>query len=131
MSSPPAVRALNVTVADVDAGLSFYAALFPGCAVSEGTFAGIRYGALTGADGEVAVCIFERGDNVPLAASFPTVMVDSVASSLKTIQRLDGRVLVEVNPCPCTGAPFAICEDATGNQLMIKQPRQQKDSNVS
>ena len=59
----------------------------------------------------------------PLAAVFPTLKVDSVAAYEEKIKGLGGSVLIPSNICPCTGAPFAVCVDVSGNQFMIKQPR--------
>ena len=119
----PSVQALNLTVPDLGKAAAFYAGIFPDATPSSGVFAGIPYNALLGSNGEVAVCLFEAGESNPLAASFPTIMVESVPSYLSKVAALDGKVLVPVNPCPCTGAPFAICEDGAGNQFMVKQPR--------
>jgi predicted enzyme related to lactoylglutathione lyase len=123
MPSSPEVRALNLTVPDIEDVSNFYRGMFPEATVSDGAFFGIGYRALLGQDGEVAVCFFQGGPDTPLAASFPTIMVDSVDSYLSKVPALNGKVLVPPNPCPCTGAPFAICDDGAGNQFMIKQPR--------
>jgi predicted enzyme related to lactoylglutathione lyase len=123
MPSSPGVRALNLTVPDIEGASGFYREIFPEASVSDGVFAGINYRALTGQDGEVAVCFFQAGPGTPLAASFPTIMVDSVDFALSKVTASGGKVLVPVNPCPCTAAPFAICEDGLGNQFMVKQPR--------
>lgn len=123
MSVLPVVNALNLTVSDIEVTSAFYSTLFPEAEIRDGAFAGINYRALVGDDGEVEVCFFEKGAGTPLADSFPTIMVGSVESYLSRIEAANGKVLIPVNPCPCTGAPFAICEDESGNQLMVKQPR--------
>jgi predicted enzyme related to lactoylglutathione lyase len=124
MLTSPQVRALNLAAPNIEKVAAFYARLLPDTSLSEGEFAGIRYQALIGQGGEVAVCVFQQTEGVPLAPSFPTLMVESVSSYLSEVIDLDGRVLLPESPCPCTGAPFAICEDGFGNQFMVKQPRQ-------
>ena len=118
----PDAFGINFTVEDMEATSAFYEGLYPDAQVSEGVFSGINYRELM-RDGEVEVGLFQKGEGNPLAESFPTIKVDSVAVYETKVKELGGSVLIPSNSCPCTGAPFAICTDAAGNQVMIKQPR--------
>ena len=113
---------INFTVEDIEATSPLYEGLYPDAQVSEGVFSGISYRALV-RDGEVEVCLFQKGEGNPLADSFATIKVDSVPDYEKRIEQMGGNVIIPSVPCPCTGAPFAICTDTAGNQFMIKQPR--------
>ena len=114
----------SVTVPDIEATSQFYQQIFPYDEVKQGVFAGISYIALL-KSGEVGCCIFERGEANPLADSFPTFHVESVAGYANEIQDTGVRILLPANRCPCTDAPFAICVDPDGNQFMIKEARSQ------
>jgi hypothetical protein len=74
-------------------------------------------------DGETLVNIFRKGQDNPLAASFTTLTVGSVAASEGDIQALGSQVLILAHTWPCTGTPFAIGVDPTGHQVMIKETR--------
>jgi hypothetical protein len=54
--------------------------------------------AISGQGGEVAVCVFQQTEGVPLAPSFLTLMVESVSSYLSEVIDLDGRVLLPESP---------------------------------
>ena len=122
MTQYPDAFGMSVTVTDLEAARRFYTALYPHDQVSEGVFAGIRYLSIMRA-GETLVNIFQKGEGNPLADIFPTLKVDSVAAYEEKITGLGGRVLIPAHLCPCTGTPFAVCVDVSGNQFMIKQPR--------
>jgi predicted enzyme related to lactoylglutathione lyase len=122
MTQYPEAFGMSVTVADLEAARRFYMALYPHDHVSDGVFAGIRYISIMRA-GETLVNIFQKGEGNPLADIFPTLKVDSVAAYEEKITGLGGHVLIPEHLCPCTGTPFAVCVDVSGNQFMIKQPR--------
>jgi len=122
MTQLPEPFGMSVTVSDMEAAARFYADLYPHDRVSEGVFAGINYRALM-RDGEVVTCIFQKADGNPLADNFPTLKVDSVTTYEEKVKRLGGSVLLPLSRCPCTGAPFAVCVDPSGNQFMIKEPK--------
>jgi predicted enzyme related to lactoylglutathione lyase len=122
MAQFPDAFGMSVTVEDMDAARRFYIDLYPHDHVSEGVFAGINYLSIM-RNGETLVNIFQKGEGNPLAGVFPTLKVDSVATYEEKIKGLGGSVLIPSNICPCTGAPFAVCVDVSGNQFMIKQPR--------
>ena len=112
----------NFTVTDLPATAKFYGEIYPHDELMEGEFAGIRYISVM-RDGEVLACAFQKGEGNPLAASFPTIKVASVAAYQEKVKALGGDVLIPAHNCPCTTMPFAICQDVNGNQFMIKQPR--------
>jgi predicted enzyme related to lactoylglutathione lyase len=114
----------SVTVPEIEKTSQFYQQIYPYDEVKRGIFAGIHYIALLRA-GEVGVCIFEQGEGNPLADSFPTFRVESVASYANEVQATGGSILLPTNQCPCTNAPFAICVDPDGHQFMIKEARTQ------
>ncbi len=120
MSQTPDAFGINFSVADLESATRFYQGLYTYDRVNEGVYSGIKYRALM-RNGEVEVCLFQGGGGSPLQASFPTIRVESVADCEKQVRELGGSVLVPPNPCPCTGAQFAICADASGNQFMIKE----------
>jgi predicted enzyme related to lactoylglutathione lyase len=122
MAQLPEAFGMCVTVENLDAARRFYMDLYPHDHVSEGVFAGINYVSIM-REGETLVNIFQKGQGNPLAASFTTLEVDSVTAYEKKIQELGGQVLIPANTCPCTGTPFAVCVDPTGNQFMIKEAR--------
>jgi predicted enzyme related to lactoylglutathione lyase len=122
MTQYPEAFGMSVTVADLEAARRFYMALYPHDHVSDGVFAGIRYISIMRA-GETLVNIFQKGEGNPLADIFPTLKVDSVAAYEEKITALGGHVLIPEHLCPCTGTPFAVCVDVSGNQFMIKRPR--------
>ena len=113
----------NFTVADLKATAAFYGEIYPHDKVLEGEFAGIPFISVM-RNGEVLACAFQKAEGNPLADSFPTIKVESVAVYQETVKKLGGNVLIPENNCPCTNMPFAICQDINGNQFMIKQPRQ-------
>ncbi len=114
----------SVTVPNIEKTSQFYQQIYPHDEVKRGVFAGINYIALLRA-GETGVCIFEQGEGNPLAGSFPTFRVESVADYASEVQATGGSILLPANQCPCTTAPFAICVDLDGNQFMIKEARAQ------
>ena len=114
----------SVTVPNIEKTSQFYQQVYPHNEIKRGVFAGINYIALMRTD-EVGVCIFEQGEGNPLADSFPTFRVESVAAYTHAIQDMGGSVLLPTNQCPCTAAPFAICVDEDGNQFMVKEARMQ------
>jgi predicted enzyme related to lactoylglutathione lyase len=122
MAQFPDAFGMSVTVEDMNAARRFYVALYLHDHVSEGIFAGINYLSIM-RNGETLVNIFQKGEGNPLADVFPTLKVDSVAEYEEKVKGLGGSVLIPSNICPCTGAPFAVCVDVSGNQFMIKQPR--------
>jgi predicted enzyme related to lactoylglutathione lyase len=115
----------SVTAPDIQKASQFYQQVYPCDEVKQGVFAGINYIALLRA-GEVGVCIFEQGEGNPLADSFPTYRVDSVAMYANEVQARGGSILLPENLCPCTEAPFAICIDPDGHQFMIKEAKAQQ-----
>ena len=123
MTQYPDAFGMSVTVKDMGAARQFYAELYPHDRVLEGVFAGINYLSIM-RDGETLVNIFQQGEGNPLAAIFPTLKVDSVTAFEAKVKALGGNVLIPASNCPCTDSPFAVCIDASGNQFMIKQPRQ-------
>lgn len=122
MAQLPDAFGISVSVADMDAARRFYTNLYQHDEVTEGVFAGIPYLSIM-RNGETLVNISQQGEGNPLASIFPTLKVDSVASYIEKIESLGGSVLIPESTCPCTGSPFAVCIDANGNQIMIKQPR--------
>ena len=114
----------SVTVPNIEKTSQFYRQIYPYDEVKSGVFAGINYIALLRA-GEVGVCVFEQGEGNPLAESFPTFRVESVAAYADEVQATGGSILLPTNQCPCTAAPFAICADQDGHQFMIKEARAQ------
>lgn len=115
---------MNFTVDDLKSTVAFYGEIYPHDEIVEGVFAGINYVSVM-RDGEVLVCAFQKSEGNPLTDSFPTIKVGSVADYQEKVKALHGEVLIPANSCPCTTAPFAICQDVNGNQFMIKQPRPQ------
>jgi predicted enzyme related to lactoylglutathione lyase len=113
---------MSFTVNDLTTASDFYRRLAPPDHETEGVFLGIPYRALL-RDGEVQVCLFQQGPSHPLAAVIPTLKVDSVTAAVEQVQALGGSVLLPEQACPCTGAPFAICVDASGHQVMVKERR--------
>ena len=111
-----------LTVNDIDGELKFYKNLYQHDEITEGVFAGIRYVSLM-RDGEVAICLFQKGADNPLQDQFPVVKVDSVPSYIEKVKAAGGKTLIPTNACPCTGAPFSVQQDVAGNQFMIKQQR--------
>lgn len=122
MAQLPDAFGMSVTVDDVEPASQFYKNLYPHDHVSEGVFAGIPYIGIM-RDGETLVNIFQKMPGNPLADSFPTLKVDSVAAYEQKIKELGGDVLIPANTCPCTGAQFAVCTDCAGNQFMVKESR--------
>jgi len=94
MAQFPDAFGMSVTVEDMDAARRFYSDLF------------------------------QKGEGNPLAPIFPTLKVDSVSAFEEKIKGLGGSVLIPSSLCPCTSTPFAVCVDVSGNQFMIKQPRE-------
>jgi predicted enzyme related to lactoylglutathione lyase len=123
MAQFPDAFGMSVTVEDMDAARRFYTALYPHDHVLDGQFAGISYLSIM-RDGETLVNIFQKGDGNPLAPIFPTLKVDSVSAFEEKVRQIGGSVVIPSSLCPCTGTPFAVCVDASGNQFMIKQPRE-------
>jgi predicted enzyme related to lactoylglutathione lyase len=123
MTQFPEAFGLSVTVEDMEAARRFYTALYAHDGVLDGVFAGINYISIM-REGETLVNIFEQGVGNPLAPSFPTLKVDSVADYTEKVKQLGGSVLIPANLCPCTNTPFAVCVDTSGNQFMLKQPRE-------
>jgi predicted enzyme related to lactoylglutathione lyase len=115
---------MNFTVADLKATAAFYGEIYAPDNLLEGAFAGIPYISVM-RNGEVLACAFQKGEGNPLADSFPTIKVESVAAYQEKVKALGGNVLIPEHSCPCTHMPFAICQDINGNQFMIKQPRLQ------
>lgn len=122
MAQLPDAFGMNVCVEDLDTARRFYANLYQHDQITEGTFAGIPYLSIM-RDGETLVNISQKGDGNPLTDIFPTLKVDSVVEYIRKVEALGGDVLIPESECPCTGSPFAVCRDASGNQFMIKQPR--------
>jgi predicted enzyme related to lactoylglutathione lyase len=123
MAQFPDAFGMSVTVDDMEAARRFYSDLYPHDKVLDGVFAGINYISVM-RDGETLVNIFQKGEGNPLASIFPTLKVDSVAAYEEKVKGLGGGVLIPSSHCPCTGTPFAVCVDTSGNQFMIKQPRE-------
>jgi predicted enzyme related to lactoylglutathione lyase len=123
MAQLPEAFGMSVTVEDLESTSRFYQDLYPHDHVSNGVFAGIPYVGIM-RDGETLVNIFQKGPQNPLADSLPTLKVESVAEYEQKITQLGGNVLIPSSICPCTGAQFAICTDISGNQFMVKEPRQ-------
>ena len=122
MSQLPEAFGMSVTVDDMEAISRFYQALYAHDQITEGVFAGIPYISIM-RQGETLVNIFQKGPGNPLADSMAILRVDSVAAYARKIGGLGGDVLIPESICPCTGAPFAVCKDASGNQFIIKEPR--------
>ena len=122
MPALPDSFGFSVTVGDIESSRRFYADLYPHDHISDGVFAGIPYVAIM-RDGETLVNIFQKTDENPLQAVFPTLKVDSVEAYQERVQQLGGDVVIPASTCPCTDAPFAVCVDVSGNQFMIKQTR--------
>lgn len=122
MSQLPSPFGMSVTVDDIETTSRFYQALYAHDQVAEGVFAGIPYISIM-REGETLVNIFQKGPGNPLADIFPTLKVDSVAAYARKVGELGGAVLIPECACPCTGAAFAVCTDANGNQFIIKEPR--------
>jgi predicted enzyme related to lactoylglutathione lyase len=113
---------ISVTVDDLDAARRFYTGLYEHDRVLKGVYGGIRYLSVM-RGGETQVNIFQKGEGNPLAPVFPTLKVDSVPAYVERITALGGGVLLPPGLCPCTETAFAVCVDAAGNQLLIKEPR--------
>lgn len=122
MTQVPEPFGMSVTVDDMGAARHFYETLYPHDSISEGVFAGIPYLGIM-RDGETLVNIFQQMTGNPLAPIFPTLKVDSVRAYEQRVKELGGSVLIAASTCPCTGALFAVCTDANGNQFMLKEPR--------
>jgi predicted enzyme related to lactoylglutathione lyase len=122
MSQFPEAFGMSVTVDDIQATSRFYQALYAHDQVIQDVFAGIPYISIMRA-GETLVNIFQKGPGNPIAEILPTLKVDSVAAYVQKIGGLGGAVVIPESTCPCTGAPFAVCTDASGNQFIIKQAR--------
>lgn len=111
-----------VTVDNLEAARRFYTSLYPHDHVMDGEAGGIQYLSLI-RDTEVVLNIFLRTPAFRLADTFTTLKVDSVPEWQERVIEFGGKVLTTSALCPCTEAPFAICEDPLGNQFMIKESR--------
>lgn len=122
MAQLPDAFGMSVTVDDMAAANRFYQELYPHDNVTNGVFAGIPYIGLM-RDGETLVNIFQKGPGNPLADAITILKVESVAAYEQRVAALGGKVIISASTCPCTGSQFAVCEDVTGNQFMIKEAR--------
>jgi predicted enzyme related to lactoylglutathione lyase len=122
MSQFPEPFGVSFTVAEMDNVRHFYESICSHDEIKEGVFAGIAYVTIM-RGGECQITLFQAGEGNPLAATIPTLKVDSVTTYVERTKQLGGNVLVSACPCPATGAQFAICVDAFGNQFMVKETR--------
>jgi len=113
-----------VTVDDIEQARNFYAELCPHDSISAGVFAGIPYFGIM-RDGETLVNIFQKSAGNPLHDAIPMLKVDSVEKHQEQVSRLGGGVVIPTSTCPCTGASFAVCVDASGGQFIVKEARAQ------
>ena len=104
---------------DIEAAKRFYTTIYP-YEVVDGVFAGIKYLSIM-KDGEVLVNVFERSDRNPMTGMIPMLKVDSVPNEIKRIESIGGKTVIPTALCPCTNRKFAVCEDAEGNQFMVKE----------
>ena len=105
--------------ANLDEAKQFYTKMYP-YEVVDGVFADIKYLSIM-KDGEILVIAFERSDRNPMVGMIPMLKVDSVPDEIKRIESIGGKTVIPTALCPCTNANFAICEDAEGNQFMVKE----------
>ena len=124
MATLPDSFGFAVTVDDIERARTFYGQLCPHDHISEGVFAGIPYFGIM-RDGETLVNIFHKSETNPLHDAIPMLKVESVEKYQERIGQLGGSVVIPTSSCPCTGAAFAVCNDATGNQFIVKEARAQ------
>ena len=128
-NSEPASFGVTVSAENLEGAREFYTNMYPDyVSITEGVFGTIKYFSLIGKDGEVLVNVLQKQADNPIHGAIPMLKVASVGEWIAKVEAMGGRVVIPQMVCPCTQTYFAVMTDPQGNQLMFKEPKDQKVS---
>ena len=120
---------ITVSADSLEGARKFYTDMYPDyVSITEGIFGTIKYFSLIGKDGEVLVNVLQKQADNPIHGAIPMLKVDSVAEWTAKVEAAGGKVVIPQLVCPCTQTYFAVMTDPLGNQMMFKEPKDQKVS---
>lgn len=111
---------ITTVASDLTQAREFYLRLYPH-EVTEHEFAGIRFLSIM-KDGMAVACVFEKVPGNPIRGTVPVLRARDVKGAVEQLRQSGVRVVLEPSICPCTNTYFSLCEDAEGNQFILKDP---------